>query len=637
MSTGGGRRAGRLLTAALVVAVLGGVLMRVPLLGEGKLNSDEAIVGLMGMEINKGHHFAFYWGQTYMGSLEAYTAALLFRLLGVSPWSLKLAPFLWFLAAALFHYLFFRRAWGRGTAAAAVVFLFLSPSVFTLWTLAARGGYMEALALGGAAMWLSAVIRQRREPGWGLYLALGLVSGLGFWTHYFFVYYLLPVALVVVLPALRGRGRWKALGALTAGFLLGASPALAYNLRHGFASAGVVKLAAKTDFGANLFNLRVRQLPTLLGANKPTADHPLWPPLSRAFLLLWAALAAWFPVAAWRRGRRAGAAPAGVRLLPGLVILVALGFFLGTGYGAFNTQRYLLPAYPLLALVLAAGLADLAAVRRWAAVLAGAFVLVVNLFGTWHYATRTYLPESREFMARMRQIADFCRERGVKTAWAGHWQCYVLTFLSRQELVVGDIERERYRPFQELVAASPSPALISEAYRREISATLSAIRLEFELGKIGPYSVFAHPRFPEGVGPGRLEETPFEASGGRFEPLAGGGFVSDGPQKKGMTFTLRPAGPRQVGGVILSPGGNRSAYPRSFMVETSADGVTWEAAAEASRYVGGIHYRDRLRWERGGEVSVYFRPRPASLVRVVLDRREEEKPLALARAWLSVD
>src|SRR5436853_3919564 len=54
-------------------------------------NSDEAIMDLMALHINNhGEHPLFFYGQAYMGPIEAYIGALCFRLFGQSVFSLRL-------------------------------------------------------------------------------------------------------------------------------------------------------------------------------------------------------------------------------------------------------------------------------------------------------------------------------------------------------------------------------------------------------------------------------------------------------------------------------------------------------------------------------------------------------------------
>ncbi len=622
----------------LLLAVLGGVALRALFVLKGKIDSDEAIVGLMGMEILKGHHFIFYWGQGYMGSLEAYAAALLFRFCGVSPPVLKAVPALFFLAAAGFHWLFARRTLGRESAAVLLGLFCWSPWVFSRWGAAPRGGYMEALALGGLALYLAVLIagKSGRAGAWW-YLLLGLVGGLGFWTHYLFVYYLVPIGLTILLPALFADGRWRRTGAFTTGFLAGVSPVIVYNLRHSFASLKMTRMGGNADLAANWANLTVRQLPTLLGANRLDTPRPLWPWASWLLLGLYALGIVWFMAAAFRRSRRTPDTPVVAVLLPLLVVATGLACFILTGFGIFDTERYLIPLYPLFALFLAVLLVDLGGLWKPAAIALGIFVATVNAYGNWIYTTRNVLPKGAEFSRETAQVLDYCRERGIKTAWGGHWVCYVLTFLSRQELVIGDLDQDRYEPFQELAAATDRPTYIAVGHSGEITRTLKAIGYRFEVGMFPNYTVYGGLALDPAIGPsaGRVKVAVTGTSKDDFRSVPGG-IMSRAAQKEGLMVTFGLGDPRPVNGFIMSPGAFTRDYPRSFRLETSPDGKTWERVVTARTYVGGIYHLDRFRLAGNGWVTVWFPPRRVSQVRVSLISEREGRSWAVQDAWASL-
>src|SRR4030081_1555217 len=79
------------LAAAVVVGLATRLLIIASPLGE--IDGDEAVVGLMARHIAfLGERPVFYWGQPYLGSLEAFSAAPLFRVFDSSTVLLKLIP-----------------------------------------------------------------------------------------------------------------------------------------------------------------------------------------------------------------------------------------------------------------------------------------------------------------------------------------------------------------------------------------------------------------------------------------------------------------------------------------------------------------------------------------------------------------
>src|SRR5712692_5946068 len=83
--------------ASIIIALA--TLLRIVLIAQGwpHSNADEDTMGIMAMHIAyHGEHPIFFYGQHYMGTLEAYLAAAFFRLFGASVFSLRLGPVLLF-------------------------------------------------------------------------------------------------------------------------------------------------------------------------------------------------------------------------------------------------------------------------------------------------------------------------------------------------------------------------------------------------------------------------------------------------------------------------------------------------------------------------------------------------------------
>ncbi|HEX2923841.1 MAG TPA: glycosyltransferase family 39 protein, partial [Chloroflexota bacterium] len=191
----------RVLLSLLAVIVAAAALRLFLLAGpQTELEADEAIVGLMARHILHGERPLFYYMQPYMGSLEAYLIAALFALFGSSTFVLKLVPML---GALLFVALLFVTGYRlRGLTAAIIAGLFgaLPPAFLAIWSLKARGGYIEILVMGQLLILMTMDLGKRGEIGWGRGFLIGAIAGLGLWTNPLIAVYLIPVA-----EELRGR------------------------------------------------------------------------------------------------------------------------------------------------------------------------------------------------------------------------------------------------------------------------------------------------------------------------------------------------------------------------------------------------------------------------------------------------
>ncbi len=175
------------------------VLVRWPLIlrGETLLQSDEAIVGLMAQDIAEGRALPIYfYGQRYMGALEAYVVAALLPLFGNPLHALRFGPACFFALLTGVQYLMLTRWFGRrGGLVGAAALLAASP-MFALWSISARGGYIEILLWGSGVLWAYSewLVGPRPAAHHGRQRFLfGLLLGSGLWINPSIVLFVLPV------------------------------------------------------------------------------------------------------------------------------------------------------------------------------------------------------------------------------------------------------------------------------------------------------------------------------------------------------------------------------------------------------------------------------------------------------------
>jgi len=165
-------------------------------------NSDEAIMDLMALHINnRGEHPIFFYGQAYMGPVEAYIGALCFRLFGQSVFSLRLGIIHFFALFLIGIYLLTRKLYNKHLALFTVALLGLGSSDMFAHQLKAIGGYPEIPFFGSFIFFLCCKLalsssppntqlaqqtkqkeqQRQRRLRWWLYGLLGLLVGLAIW------------------------------------------------------------------------------------------------------------------------------------------------------------------------------------------------------------------------------------------------------------------------------------------------------------------------------------------------------------------------------------------------------------------------------------------------------------------------
>ncbi|HEY2158904.1 MAG TPA: hypothetical protein VGH33_24955 [Isosphaeraceae bacterium] len=159
---------------------------------EGVIEHDQAIVGLMALDIAEGRRLPiFFDGQRYMGALEAYTAAIFVKLFGHSPASVAMAPTLYFAWLVAGQFVAWRAWKGRTCGHLAALFTLACSPMMAIWSVIPRGGYTEVLAWGLATMVVYRRVTRSDQP------PIGRLAQLGWGVLFTFGYFLNPLSLVV--------------------------------------------------------------------------------------------------------------------------------------------------------------------------------------------------------------------------------------------------------------------------------------------------------------------------------------------------------------------------------------------------------------------------------------------------------
>ncbi|HMD46522.1 MAG TPA: hypothetical protein VKG43_10200 [Acidimicrobiales bacterium] len=183
----------------VVVPLLGvyGVVLRAWLLAHLAVMSDEAVVGIMGRAITSGTTTAFYWGQHY-GGAEPYVVAGVLKGVNDGPVGLGLAPMLLAVVAAGLVVACVLEATGNGRLAALAGAMAWVWPYSAVWNSVREIGFRGVTLACGLVMVLCALAIQRRTERRLAYLFLGLAAGTGWWASPEIVYFVPPVAVLLL-------------------------------------------------------------------------------------------------------------------------------------------------------------------------------------------------------------------------------------------------------------------------------------------------------------------------------------------------------------------------------------------------------------------------------------------------------
>jgi 4-amino-4-deoxy-L-arabinose transferase-like glycosyltransferase len=406
-------------------------------------NADEAVVALMARHILQGKFPVFFYGQAYMGSLDAFLVAGGFALFGEHVWVIRLVQGLLYLGVMITTVWLGRRVFDSWRTGILSLILLAIPTVnVTLYTTVSLGGYGEAMLLGNlillCGLLIVDLVQSEETPGsYCLWLGLGFLSGFGLWAFGLTLVYSIPIFLFILFTSLgtirsiqsplvedngiekpvQGYNRMTQLRrfivavlVLIAGMLIGSSPwwgcaVTNCQIASGFdklitelsgsAIAGVEQLPWIFQVGQHFANL------VLLGSTVALGLRPPWDVIWLAFPLLPFVLFFWMMVVIHiiksllpghsqapeysqaPESSQARASPnRGAQWVLVAVMLTLLVGFILTPFGADPSGRYFLPLAVPLSLFAASLILDLVnRYGKWAYGLT-ALLLVYNLWGT---------------------------------------------------------------------------------------------------------------------------------------------------------------------------------------------------------------------------------------------------------------
>lgn len=498
-------------------------------------NADEAIVALMARHILQGERPAFFYGQAYMGSLDAYLVAIGFLFFGQQVWVIRIVQAVLYLGTLISTVWVGHEAFPGSKSGLIAAALLAIPTVnVTLYTTASLGGYGETLLIGN--LLLALALGLARKPSYGRLGLWGFLAGLGLWADGLTLVYSLPgfIYLIWELKTSKPALSIRCAGATALGGVLGSLPWWLFALRHGFfqlliellgSAVSVERVSWLERTGQHLVNLLLVGLPAAFGLRPPWSVDWLVVPLLPLVLAAWIAVFLFII----RKIARGGESRAVYGLLGGVILVLLLGF-LFTSFGVDPSGRYFLP----LAVPMALAAAEMGrSIRKpgWVSYALFGLFVVYQIGGNVQVALRFPPGLTTQFDQRTiidhrydSELAAFLRAQGETRGYANYWVSYPLDFTSGEELVFvprlpyhPDLRYttrdDRYAPFDDLVAQSQKTAYISVEQTplldERLRSGLQSLGVTYQEKVIGDYHIFfalSRPVRPQELGLGETNE-----------------------------------------------------------------------------------------------------------------------------------
>jgi hypothetical protein len=459
-------------------------------------------MGLMAKHIaERGELPIFFYGQSYMGPIEAYVGALLVPLFGASTFTLRLGLLGFFSFFLICMYYLNRLLYDRPLALATVGLLSLGSGDVLLHQLRGIGGYSEIIGLGALlfllASWLAlttdphgaAISPATRRKRWLCYGLYGFLAGFSIWTDQLILPWLATTGLLLLLFCHREL-RWRAAACVLVGLLIGAAPLIYYNLTAplndnslttliGLQHAGAAQMAAQhIPAIRQLIGSLLYALPAITGIRPlcPVTVLPLFGPTTvqkytctawqgswtLGYLVLWgsavrlAARQLWLQ---WRQepaqrqtpGERRYTILQSARLLlliSAMLTLISYTISPAAALVPGPTSRYLVClqiATPALLWPLWQGFTGIQQAENKRMQLAHIgrialllFIACILLMGT--VQTFQDIPDAQQTYMQQENLVQSLSRIGATRIYSEYWTCNLLIFQSNEHILCSDLD-----------------------------------------------------------------------------------------------------------------------------------------------------------------------------------------------------
>ncbi|MGI6524089.1 MAG: hypothetical protein ACOX2O_02175 [Bdellovibrionota bacterium] len=570
------------------LAILIGIFLRLDLLFSSNfaIDADEAIVGLMAKHILDGRGIpVFYYGQHYMGSLEAILVACNFYLFNHSQVALKIVPLFFSIALIPLMYLVAKAAYDNLAGRFAALFTAVSPIMLIIWSSKARGGFIEVIFIGALSFLL--LMRWLRRPTLKLTCAIGLLLGLGWWVNNQIIYFMIPVALWMALRCGMNLSLWLAtISAGLSSFLVGSLPFWIYNLRNDFITFEMFGSADSKGIATNVAGLFQTALPIILGVKR---DWTLQESFPNAVCCGWILVGLVFLIVLCRRKKHLQALftlkadferPVELFLF---FILVVLAVYSLSSFGSFAKEpRYLLPIYVGLTCLAGVAVSVLTYFNRLAGVLLAAAIVLLNLSSI--YWGNADLPQEPEVFEGERVSKDhtdlikFLDKENINFIRTDYWIGYRLAFETDERITFITFDnptKNRIPEYADLDSKHESfiPLVLVPRQAKIVRQALKTLGYSYSEGEASGYVIIYNISNAFELTPVVITDLTVEASVNNDSAK----FAIDGdintrwgsaePQKPLMTFTVTLPEPQNLQGLKYLFGSWEHDYPRALRIE----------------------------------------------------------------------
>ncbi len=465
---------GILILILLIIAV---VAVRIPYLinNAGLSHSDDGLTMLMSKHIAEGKLPPLYfYKQYYQGSLFSHFNALVIILFGYSQLLMEAAVLFFYLLFVAVQFYFLKMLFSLNFAATASAFYCLPIPNLIKCSFFFSSAYPLVLFLGTTILLLSYLVVYREKTQ--LLPGLGFLMGLAFWTHQISIVFILT-AMVMLAPKIRTL--WRKYLSSVFYVLMGCLPVLIAEILWNFPLVKYLAFSEKNTLGGvniqksfEMFLLTFSQSPNVL---------------SYAFFLL---LLLGLITLLYSSFKSKKLNP---QALYSIFFLIFACVYFMSRFSQRNVIRYFYFLYFSMPVLF---LGFFWVIRSKFKYYLMSLVFLVMFFGLNLRGIQKNLQEVKTAHRQRTQTVSAMKKTGKRYWRANFWAAYLLSALSREELIVDSYSVNRYFPYRlmyENEGTTENFVFITDGMRSEqrlalrFTKLLEACHLDYKNENLGGY------------------------------------------------------------------------------------------------------------------------------------------------------
>lgn len=461
------------------------------------LDSDEAIVGLMAKHINEGKTSPiFYYGQHYLGSLEAYAVAGLFKIFGFSAIALKAVPLIFSLIFVVLVFFLTKEIADKRAGFLAMLISALAPSTLLIWSGKARGGFIEVLVFGALILLLSLKWQKREDKNLWYTFFIAFLFGIAWWVNNQILYFIPAVGIIYLTRIFCDKRIYfrqklknclKQIGTGFCAFFLGSILFWIYNFQNDFASFGMFESDTK-HFWLHVEDFFNISLPILIGSRRFWSLKDIYLGLTPIAISTYFFLFVIFFFKSKEKKKYIGISNSGVFLT---IFISIIFIFSYSRFGSLaKAPRYLLPLYVILFPMLGMAINKLWSFKKFMGISFLSLILALNLISAYA-KKRALLGEPLIFQEQRAsdnhdELISWLKEKNIHLIRTNYWIGYRLAFETNEDvkfLVTGIPRTVRIKSYEKLIKKDKRdfvPILVVPREARYMRSALSFLGFSFK-------------------------------------------------------------------------------------------------------------------------------------------------------------